>query len=150
MRQYVIDEGNAWKNGRIVWDGSYILCTEQLLRVSSSVEFWGGGRCGRVQKPLNNIHCAWRKPIFYLPITGDHLKIKLLRKGSRECYPLRPSTCWCSVVKNKPVSAFWREIILELGWFCFSRNYYLWKKPQPPDTAKVTLTIVWLCRLLYC
>lgn len=52
MRQYMRDEGNAWKNIGMMWNGSYILSAEQLLRVSSSVEFWGGGKWGRIQNPL--------------------------------------------------------------------------------------------------
>jgi len=47
----MIYEGNAWKNRRIMWDGSHILSAEQLLKVSSSFEFWGGRRFWRVQKP---------------------------------------------------------------------------------------------------
>lgn len=56
------------------------LCGE-VGEVSNSVEFWGGGGCSGIQKPVDT-HCASREAIFYFPVAGIQLKIKLLIKGS--------------------------------------------------------------------
>lgn len=122
MRQYMVDQRNAWKNGRMVWDGSHTVPAEQLLRVSNSVEFWGGGRCGRVQKPLKTFTVPEGKPFSICLWLETSWKENCWEKEALG-YPPRPSACWCSIVlKNKPISAFWHEKMLELGSFCFSRS----------------------------
>lgn len=56
----MIDEGNAWKNGRMMLDGSYTVSVKQLLRISKSVEFWEEGGVGGFKNPLRHSLCLKR------------------------------------------------------------------------------------------